>query len=135
MFLTYFTAVLAFVHIFVTPISRSETYINLLGCVGLAVEAFLPVPQILANQRSKSCKGFRVSLLAAWLIGDTAKMGYFLFSQDVIPWSFRLCGTFQCVCDAYLGVQYWMFTRGAGSSREQGGSWKEQKDIRMTSMS
>lgn len=138
MFLAYFIAALSFIHIFLTPIARSETYINLLGYIGLAVEAILPVPQILANQRSRSCKGFRVSVLAAWIIGDTMKMCYFFFSQDIIPWAFRLCGMFQCVCDFYLGVQYWMFTRGslraAGSSREGSESWREEKGIRMTEL-
>lgn len=135
----YFVAGLAFVHIFLPPIAQSESYINLLGYIGLAVEAILPIPQILANQRSRSCKGFRVSVIAAWIIGDTMKMSYFFFSQDVIPWAFRLCGMFQCVCDFYLGAQYWMYTRGmagssrvAGSSREDGEGWNEDKDFRMT---
>lgn len=138
MFLAYFVAGLSFVHIFLTPISQSEAYINLLGYIGLAVEAILPLPQIFANQRSRSCKGFRVSVLAAWIIGDTMKMSYFFFSQDIIPWAFKLCGMFQCVCDFYLGAQYGMFTmassRVAGSSREGSESWREEKGIRMTEL-
>ncbi|KAJ5906690.1 uncharacterized protein N7473_003606 [Penicillium subrubescens] len=107
-----------------------------LGAVGLAVEATLPLPQILANYRSGSCKGFRVSVLAAWILGDTMKMSYFFCSQEAIPWAFKLCGMFQCVCDLYLGFQYWMFTRAsgrdAGSSVEHEGRWgQEEKDIRM----
>lgn len=135
MFLAYFIAGLACVHIFLPPIARSESYINLLGYVGLAVEATLPVPQILANHRSRSCKGFRLSVCAAWIIGDTMKMSYFFFSQDVIPWAFKLCGMFQCVCDFYLGVQFWMYTRGsrvAGNSRGNSEGLEEEKDIRMT---
>ncbi|KAJ5689317.1 hypothetical protein N7462_003709 [Penicillium macrosclerotiorum] len=134
LFLAYFIAILAVVHL--TPISDSATYISILGCIGLAVEAILPVPQILANHRSGSCKGFRLSVLAAWIIGDTMKMSYFFCSEEVIPWAFKLCGMFQCVCDLYLGVQYWMFTRGtgrvAGSSQDQDGRWGQgEKDIRM----
>jgi PQ loop repeat. len=122
--------------VFLPFISRSESYINLLGIVGLAVEAFLPVPQVLANQRSRSCKGFRLSVLASWLIGDAMKMSYFFGSKQVIPWSFRMCGMFQCACDCYLGIQYWMFGSGpsvvANSPRESGDRWEvEEKDIRL----
>ncbi|KAI9933281.1 hypothetical protein ASPWEDRAFT_43051 [Aspergillus wentii DTO 134E9] len=137
MSLAYFVAALSFIHL--TPISESESYIALLGYVGLAVEATLPVPQILANHRTRSCKGFRLSVLAAWIIGDTMKMSYFFFSEETIPWAFRICGMFQCACDFYLGFQYWMYTRGpyraAGSSNnhQQGEAWgHEEKDIRMT---
>ncbi|KAJ5536510.1 hypothetical protein N7513_009696 [Penicillium frequentans] len=135
MFLSYFVAVLFVLHI--TPISDSPSYISLLGCVGLAVEATLPIPQILANHRSGSCKGFRISVLASWLIGDSMKMSYFFCSTETIPWAFKLCGMFQCVCDCYLGLQYWMFTRNsvraAGSSQEQEERWGAgEKDIRMT---
>ncbi|KAJ5573797.1 uncharacterized protein N7459_008224 [Penicillium hispanicum] len=134
MFLAYFVAMLTVIHL--TPISESDAYISLLGCVGLAVEATLPIPQIFANHRSGSCKGFRLSVLAAWLIGDSMKMGYFFFSTEDIPWAFKLCGMFQCICDCYLGVQYWMFTRSTPRApsypQEQEGRWgAEEKDIRM----
>lgn len=135
LFLAYFVAILTMIHL--TPISDSEAYISLLGCIGLAVEATLPLPQILANHRSGSCKGFRLSVLAAWIIGDAMKMSYFFCSQEPIPWAFKLCGMFQCVCDCYLGFQYWMFTRGslraAGSYSEQEDRWGQgEKDIRMS---
>ncbi|KAJ5672759.1 hypothetical protein N7507_001886 [Penicillium longicatenatum] len=135
MFLSYFVVALFVLHL--TPISDSPSYINLLGYIGLAVEAILPIPQILANHRSGSCKGFRVSVLASWLIGDSMKMSFFFCSTETIPWAFKLCGMFQCVCDCYLGLQYWMFTRNsvriAGSSQEQEGRWGAgEKDIRMT---
>ncbi|KAJ5223739.1 hypothetical protein N7468_008281 [Penicillium chermesinum] len=120
MFLTYFVAALTVLHL--TPISESEGYINLLGSTGLAIEATLPIPQILVNHRSGSCKGLRLSVLAAWLIGDTMKMSYFFCSEEAIPWAFKICGIFQCVCDFYLGFQYLMFTRNAkkaaGSSHD-----------------
>jgi len=58
-------------------------------------------------------------------------MTYFFMSQEPIPWAFKLCGIFQCICDGYLGVQYFMFTRGyqkaAGSSQED----EEEKEIRL----
>lgn len=132
MFLAYFAAGLTFIQIFLTPISNTQTYADLLGYVGLAVEATLPLPQILANHRSRSCKGFRLSVVAAWILGDTTKISYFFFGGQVVPWAFRLCAMFQCVCDFYLGFQFWLYTpRVAGSPRHE--SWgTEEKDIRMT---
>ncbi|OAX82805.1 hypothetical protein ACJ72_02842 [Emergomyces africanus] len=111
-FLSYFVASLLVIHVIFRPISRSDLYISLLGFAGLGVEAFLPVPQIISNQRAQSCKGFRVSVLGSWLLGDAMKMGYFFFSGDSVPWVFKFCGILQCCCDCYLGVQYWMFGDG-----------------------
>jgi len=73
----------------------------------------------------------------AWLLGDAMKMSYLFYTKDVIPWAFKLCAVFQCVCDCYLGIQYWMFGHGwgptAGSPRENGQPWgSEEKDIRLT---
>ncbi|KAH8434595.1 PQ-loop repeat-containing protein [Aspergillus melleus] len=131
MFLAYFIAGLSFIQLFLSPIAQSEFYINTLGYTGLAVEATLPLPQIIANHRTRSCKGFRVSVLAAWILGDLMKLSYFFFSVEVIPWAFRICAMFQCVCDLYLGLQFWMYTRPSfatpSSSVELG-----EKDLRMT---
>lgn len=138
MFLAYFTGALAFIHLFLTPISNSPTYINLLGYLGLAIEAVLPLPQVIANHQSRSCKGFRVSVCAAWILGDVTKLSYFFSSAQVIPWAFRLCAMFQFICDSYLGVQFYMYTQG-GSPRAAGSPQQreneiglEEKDIRMT---
>jgi len=104
-----------------------------LGYLGLSVEAVLPLPQILTNQRRKSCRGFRVSVLAMWLMGDVMKMSYFFLSKESIPWAFRCCGVFQFGCDVYLGVQYLAFGNGveaeSGTMGEVG--WGE-KDVRVS---
>lgn len=138
--MAYFVFTLLLIHVLLPPISQSPTYISLLGYAGLGIEAFLPVPQIIANQRVQSCKGFRLSVLGAWLIGDGMKMGYFFLSKEFIPWAFRISGILQCSCDCYLGVQYYMFeVRGMGShkGRERGftsvdGAEDREKDIRLT---
>lgn len=83
-----------------------------IGYVGLAIEATLPVPQVLANHRSRSCKGFRVSVLASWIAGDIMKMFWFFSASTEIPWAFKLCGMFQMCCDLYLGCQYLMYGEG-----------------------
>jgi solute carrier family 66, member 2 len=136
-FLAYLFVTLFVIHVFLPFISRTDSYINLLGFVGLTVEALLPLPQIVANQRSRSCKGFRLSVLASWLIGDVMKISYLFYSQDMIPLAFRLCAIFQCICDCYLGVQYWIFgsddQEATGSLGGHSPQWRgEKKDIRLT---
>ncbi|KAL4903447.1 hypothetical protein BDW74DRAFT_156407 [Aspergillus multicolor] len=138
LFLAYFTGALTFIHIFLTPISSSPTYISLLGYLGLAVEAVLPLPQVIANYSSRSCKGFRVSVVAAWILGDVMKLSYFFSSEQVIPWAFRMCAIFQFICDSFLGIQFWMYSQGPPRAalnpqqRLENEIPLEEKDIRMT---
>ncbi|KAM5441545.1 hypothetical protein MferCBS31731_003225 [Microsporum ferrugineum] len=108
-FLVYFTLSLLAIHILLPPVSNSHAYIELLGFSGLGIEAFLPIPQIISNQRSRSCEGFRPSALVSWLLGDAMKMSFFFFSGSSIPLAFRICGVFQCLCDIYLGFQFYTF--------------------------
>ena len=89
-----------------------DIFTQMQGYIALSVEAVLPIPQILSNHRSQSCKGFRLSVLVNWLIGDAFKMTYFFLSEGGVPWAFKLCGLFQATCDCYLGVQYWMYGEG-----------------------
>ena len=104
----------------------TSLYTITVGYIGLAIEAVLPLPQLLANYRARSCKGFRVSVLANWLLGDAMKMGYFFTSDPgKVPWAFKMCGIFQACCDLGLGMQYWIFGDGIESKRE------EEKDTRL----
>ncbi|KAI1328810.1 hypothetical protein F5Y16DRAFT_398023 [Xylariaceae sp. FL0255] len=84
-------------------------YSSLIGYIGLGVEATLPLPQLIANAQSKSCKGFRLSVLASWLLGDSLKMFWFFTATTDIPLAFKLCGIFQAICDASIGIQYVMY--------------------------
>lgn len=111
-FLGGMTLTLLALHTFLHPDAESM-YTHFIGYSGLAVEAVLPVPQILANERARSCKGFRVSVLANWLFGDAMKMGFFFLSEPgKVPWAFKLCGIFQACCDVGLGCQYWKYGEG-----------------------
>lgn len=114
-FLAYYTAALMVLQVLNWG---SSFYTQLQGYVGLSIEALLPIPQILSNQRSRSCKGFRLSVLVNWLFGDAMKMSFFFLATTDIPWSFKLCALFQACCDCYLGVQYWMFGEGPRESIE-----------------
>lgn len=117
-FLAYLTSALFAIHVLLPFVSSSPTYISFLGYAGLAVEAILPLPQILKNYDARSCKGFRLSVIANWLAGDAMKMSYFFLSSDVIPWPFRLCGIFQACCDCYLGYQFYLYEASRAPSRE-----------------
>jgi len=108
-FLAYYTAALAALQML---IGTNPLYVQIQGFIALGVEAVLPIPQILENHRLRSSKGFRLSVLVNWLIGDVFKMTYFFLSEGGIPWAFKACGLFQASCDCYLGVQYWMYERG-----------------------
>jgi hypothetical protein len=93
-------------------------YSVLIGYIGLSIEATLPLPQIFANTRSRSCKGFRLSVLGSWLAGDCMKMFWFFTSVTEIPWAFKMCGMFQAGCDMFLGLQYLMYGNGEVSLRD-----------------
>ncbi|KAK4157625.1 hypothetical protein C8A00DRAFT_40051 [Chaetomidium leptoderma] len=94
-----------------------QSYSSLIGIVGLSIEATLPIPQIIANAQSRSCKGFRVSVLVSWLVGDSMKMFWFFTSSTSIPLAFKVSGMFQAACDSFLGVQYMMYGDGAAASK------------------
>lgn len=119
-FLLYLFIILTALELILAPFSIYATYSVLLGYIGLSVEATLPLPQIFANARSRSCKGFRVSVLASWLAGDSMKMFWFFTSSTEIPWAFKLCGVFQACCDAFLGVQYLMYGSGEQKLKDEG---------------
>jgi hypothetical protein len=113
-FLVYFTVALFGAQVVISQNKGMHaSWTSLLGYTALAIEATLPLPQIIANQRRRCCKGFRVSVLVNWLVGDAFKMVFFFVkdSSDV-PWAFKLCGVFQAMCDMYLGFQYYMFGDG-----------------------
>jgi hypothetical protein len=137
-FLLYLFITLTICELVLAPMrSLYPTYSSFIGYVGLSVEAILPLPQIFANARSRSCKGFRLSVLGSWLLGDAMKMFWFFTSPTSIPWAFKLCGIFQACCDAFLGVQYWMYGSGetvlkdhhlapwsAGMEKPANGNWR-----------
>lgn len=112
LFLAYLAGGLLIIQILIPPLAYSSFYITFLGYFGLAVEAILPVPQILKNHSAKSCKGFRPSVILNWVAGDCMKMSYFFLSTEYIPWPFKLCGIFQACCDSYLAYQFFVYGSG-----------------------
>lgn len=112
----YFALALCVLQLLFAPVhSFYPFYSEMLGVVGLSVEATLPLPQIVANMQTRACKGFRLSVLASWLIGDAMKMIWFFTSTSEIPWAFKVCGIFQAGCDCILGLQYFLFETQTGA--------------------
>ncbi|KAM0297681.1 hypothetical protein HYE67_007148 [Fusarium culmorum] len=106
----YFAAALVVLELLLSQMpGLYAVYANAIGCIGLGVEATLPIPQILINARTKSSKGLRLSVLAAWIGGDTMKLFWFFTSKSEIPWSFKISGMFQASCDFFLGFQYLIY--------------------------
>ena len=111
-YLVFLAFGLLVIHTLLQP-EGSSLYTKFIGYLGLTIEATLPLPQLYANYRAQSCKGFRASVLINWLFGDMMKIGYFFASEPGrVPWAFKMCGMFQACCDACLGVQYWMYGNG-----------------------
>ncbi|KAF2269477.1 hypothetical protein CC78DRAFT_529259 [Lojkania enalia] len=120
-FLSYFTLALLVLHILLRPTGVFIPYTDLLGYIALAIEATLPLPQLLANYRRKGCKGFRFSVIVNWIIGDLFKMWFFFASgsgEGGVPLAFKLCGVFQACCDLGLGAQFFIWGDGPGGHEE-----------------
>ncbi|KAE9364598.1 hypothetical protein N431DRAFT_355040 [Stipitochalara longipes BDJ] len=112
-FLLYLFISLIALELLMSPMpTLYSLYSASLGAIGLSIEATLPLPQILSNYKSRSCKGFRVSVIANWIAGDIMKMFWFFTATSEIPWAFKLCGIFQMCCDLFLGGQYFVYGDG-----------------------
>lgn len=121
-FLLYLFITLIAFELVLSPMpSLYALYSATIGYIGLSVEATLPLPQIISNYKSRSCKGFRISVLVSWLAGDMMKMVWFFTATSEIPWAFKLCGIFQMCCDSFLGVQYWVYGDGDASAIKEHG--------------
>ena len=107
-FLAYFTGSVLLLQLL---LGGSQLWVDAIGCFALGIEALLPLPQVIKNQRSRSCRGFRLSVLISWLLGDFTKMIYFSNAEHVGA-QFKVCAAVQTVFDSYLGVQFWMFGEG-----------------------
>ncbi|MCJ1228376.1 hypothetical protein MMC12_005037 [Toensbergia leucococca] len=116
--LLFLPAVLILLTVLSPAQTPSSPLTLLTGHLGLLIEAILPLPQLLFNARARSCKGFRVSVLANWLLGDAMKMCFFFLADEgKVPWAFKACGLFQAGCDVGLGVQWWIYGEGKEEGR------------------
>ncbi|KAG9200010.1 hypothetical protein B5807_08733 [Epicoccum nigrum] len=112
-FLTYLSATLLVLHLLLSSTELFVPYTNLLGAIALAVEATLPLPQLMTNWQRRGCAGFRPSVIANWVVGDSFKMWFFFTSAEgEVPWAFKACGIFQATCDLGLAMQYLVWGDG-----------------------
>lgn len=102
---------------------NNETYIGLIGLVGLLIEAILPLPQILTNASRGSVEGFRPSLLVSWIGGDAAKLFFFTYSRqsgsDSIAPQFVICAIVQGLLDLFIGLQFYMYSTGKWQANQE----------------
>ncbi|RDW71479.1 hypothetical protein BP6252_08042 [Coleophoma cylindrospora] len=118
-FLLYLFITLTALELLLSPFHNLyPSYSTFIGYIGLAIEATLPLPQIMSNYSSRSCKGFRLSVIINWLAGDAMKMFWFFTATTAIPWPFKLCGIFQACCDSFLGYQFYIYGSGPSASKE-----------------
>ncbi|KAI5799238.1 hypothetical protein DFH27DRAFT_88483 [Peziza echinospora] len=92
-------------------VGSNQTYINIQGYLALGIEAILPIPQAIQNYKSKSCHGFRLSVLGSWIIGDVMKQIFF-YTAEHISIQFKVCALFQMCVDLFLGFQFFMYGNG-----------------------
>jgi uncharacterized protein with PQ loop repeat len=62
----------------------NSTYVEFLGAISAIVEAFLGVPQVLENFRTKNVKTLSYILLIFWALGDFIKFLFYLKSNSPI---------------------------------------------------
>lgn len=85
----------------------SPVYNAVLGTWAMGVEALLPIPQLIQNQKRRSLSGFQLSVLAGWTGGDAFKTMYYI-ARDA-PLQFTVFGAFQLAVDLAICVQAFVF--------------------------
>jgi hypothetical protein len=103
-FIVYAAAtVVAFALAALLPRPTPGALVEAVGALALGIEALLPVPQALENERRRSTRGLSPLLIAAWCVGDIFKSGYAIVRRE--PTAFVACGLFQLAVDAVIVLQ------------------------------
>jgi len=89
----------------------SYVYLEIIGFIGISIEAAVPIPQAICNYKNKSVKGFSKLVLIVWFTGDICKVCYHGFMHT--PHQFFLCGLFQLCMDVVITSQ-WLYYSGSG---------------------
>lgn len=80
-----------------------KLYVEFLGFVSASSEAFLGVPQVIENYKSKTCKNLSQFLIISWVVGDLLKTIFYIHTKS--PIQLILCGICQLVIDAIIILQ------------------------------
>ncbi|CAG0894051.1 unnamed protein product [Cyprideis torosa] len=82
-------------------------FVELVGFLGLFIEACLAVPQFYRNWTNRSTKGMSRMMVFMWTCGDTFKTIYFI--KRSAPLQFILCGFLQLSVDFCIWGQVYCF--------------------------
>ncbi|KAK9389071.1 hypothetical protein V1515DRAFT_325491 [Lipomyces mesembrius] len=86
-----------------------DTWFAIIARVAVALEAVLPLPQLILNYTRHSLAGFRFTLLFAWVSGDFVKtLFYYIDGQE---YYYKVGGTCQTVLDFGILAQYVYYWR------------------------
>ncbi|KAK9480851.1 hypothetical protein V1514DRAFT_324637 [Lipomyces japonicus] len=100
---------LAFVGVMQLFLRSFDTWFELIARVAVAVEAVLPLPQLILNYTRHSLSGFRFTLLFAWVSGDFVKtLFYYIDGQE---YYYKIGGTVQTLLDFAILAQYLYYWR------------------------
>lgn len=116
-YLIFLLLLVVFLAILQLTIGYFSIYTALLGYFALGLESTLPIPQALINQKRKSLSGFRWTVLAGWLIGDSFKTFYFIVRGS--PLQFTVCALFQLSIDCVICAQMYFFQEQTAKDEEE----------------
>ncbi|KAK9446658.1 uncharacterized protein V1518DRAFT_423195 [Limtongia smithiae] len=99
----------AIVGIFELFLHNFDTWFAIIARVAVALEAVLPLPQLILNYTRHSLSGFRFTLLFAWVSGDFVKtLFYYIDDQE---YYYKVGGTSQTILDFAILWQYFYYWR------------------------
>lgn len=120
-FLCRYVAFVVLLAVSCSLLFASPWVVEAVGYLALGIESLLLTPQLVLNFQRRSTEGVTTFLFVTWVVGDAAKLFYFLARAQ--PFQFILCSMVQLSFDAVLVVQLWLFaggdrpTKGTSSSR------------------
>ncbi|KAG4108671.1 hypothetical protein H8356DRAFT_972969 [Neocallimastix lanati (nom. inval.)] len=91
----------------------SYIYLEIIGFIGVSIEAAVPIPQAIRNYKNKSVKGFSKVVLIVWYTGDTCKVCYHGFMHT--PHQFFICGLFQLFMDVVITSQWIHYSKSGNT--------------------
>lgn len=101
-YLTIFTFYLFF---FITY--KSEFLIETTGMFSALIETTVPIPQFFSNYRNKSCHGLSKVMIMFWLLGDIARLAFFINREQ--PVQFSICSGIQILFDLSIIYQFYLY--------------------------
>src|SRR5689334_1718416 len=100
---------MAIVGILQVSLRAFDTWFEIIARVAVALEAILPLPQLVLNYTRHSLSGFRFTLLFAWVTGDGVKtIFYYIDDQE---YYYKIGGTCQAILNFGILAQYIYYWR------------------------